>query len=73
MESRLRCGEDIHRERVPHRREGYDTADANAVFRVSEGVGHAPEPALDDLVEFHARSLNGDGIEPIRDDLSGGD
>jgi hypothetical protein len=45
----------------------------NAVFRVYEGVGHTPEPALDDLVEFHARSLNGDDIESIRDDLSGGD
>jgi hypothetical protein len=67
----LTYGEDIHQERFPHCREAYNKADANAVFRVYEAVGHTPEPALDDIVEFHARSLNGDNIESIRDDLSG--
>jgi predicted esterase len=62
-------GEDIHEERFPHCREVYEEAGVNAVFRMYEGVGHTPEPALDDIVEFHKRSLAGDDIESMRVDL----
>jgi len=62
-------GEDIHEERFPHCREVYEEADVNAVFRMYDGVGHTPKPALDDIVEFHERSLAGDDIEAIREDL----
>ncbi len=36
-----------------------------------EDAGHTPEPAPDDVVEFHERSLAGDDIESIREDLGG--
>ncbi|WP_433634003.1 hypothetical protein [Halomicrococcus sp. NG-SE-24] len=62
-------GEDIHEERFPHCREVYEEADVNAVFRMYKGVGHTPEPALNDVVEFHERSLAGDDIESLREDL----
>lgn len=65
----LTYGEDIHEERFPHCQEAYEEVDANAVFRVYEGVGHTPEPALDDIVTFHERSLAGDDIESIREGL----
>lgn len=67
----LTYGEDIHDDRFPHCKEVYEEADANAVFRVYDGVGHEPGPALDDVVEFHERSLAGDDIESLREDLGG--
>lgn len=67
----LTYGEDIHDERFPHCKDVYEEADANAVFRIYDGVGHSPGPALDDIVEFHKRSLAGDDIRSIREDLAG--
>jgi hypothetical protein len=67
----LTYGEDIHDERFPHCKEVYEEADANAVFRVYDGVGHKPGPALDDIVEFHERSLAGEDIDSLREDLGG--
>lgn len=64
-------GEDVHDERFPYCREVYEEVGAAAVFRVYEGVGHTPEPAVSDLVEFHERSLAGDDVEDIRADLGG--
>lgn len=65
----LTYGEDIHEERFPYCQEVYEDAEVNAVFRVYEGVGHTPEPALDDIVEFHERSLAGDDIQSIKEVL----
>lgn len=67
----LTYGEDIHEERFPHCKDVYEAADVNAVFRMYEGVGHTPDPALDDIVEFHERSLAGDDINSIRGALGG--
>lgn len=67
----LTYGEDIHEERFPRCQAIYNEADVNAVFRRYDGVGHTPEPALDDIVAFHERSLTGDCIESIRADLGG--
>jgi hypothetical protein len=67
----LTYGEDIHEDRFPHCKDVYHEADANSVFRIYEGVGHKPGPALDDIVAFHERSLEGDDIESIRADLGG--
>ncbi len=67
----LTYGEDIHEERFPYCKSVYEEAEVNAVFRLYEGVGHTPEPAMDDIVEFHERSLAGDDIEAIREDLGG--
>jgi hypothetical protein len=62
-------GEDIHEERFPHCKNVYEEAGVNAVFRIYDEVGHTPDPALDDIVEFHERSLAGDDIRLIRKDL----
>lgn len=67
----LTYGDDIHEERFPRCKEIYEAADVNAVFRMYEGVGHTPEPALDDIVAFHERSFAGDNIGLIREDLGG--
>lgn len=67
----LTYGEDIHDERFPHCKEVYDAVGANAVFRIYDGVGHKPGPALDDVVEFHERSLAGDNSNSIREDIGG--
>jgi len=67
----LTYGEDIHEERFPHCKEVYEEKDVNAVFRVYEGTGHTPEPAIDHVVEFHERSLAGDDIESMREDFGG--
>jgi hypothetical protein len=64
-------GEDVHEERFPHGRDVYEAADVNAVFRTYEGVGHTPEPAFENVVAFHERSLAGEEIESIRADLGG--
>jgi predicted esterase len=67
----LTYGDDIHEERFPHCKNAYEQAGVNAVFRVYEGVGHKPGPALDDIIAFHERSLAGEDIESIRTDLGG--
>lgn len=64
-------GEDIHEERFPYSRAVYEEVGVSAVFRQYEGTGHDPTPAIDDVVEFHERSLAGDDIESIRADLGG--
>lgn len=67
----LTYGEDVHEDRMPRCKEIYDEVGAAAVFRTYEGAGHTPEPALDDVVEFHGRSFAGDDIEEIRADVGG--
>lgn len=67
----LTYGEDIHDERFPNCQSVYQEYDVNAVFRIYEDTGHTPEPAIDDVIEFHERALAGEDIEPIRADLGG--
>lgn len=64
-------GEDVHEERFPYSKSVYQDADASAIFRTYEGTGHHPGPAIDDVIEFHKRSLAGDDIESIRTDIGG--
>lgn len=64
-------GEDIHEERFPRAKAAYEEINADAVFRMYENAGHTPAPATDDVVEFHRRTLAGDSIEAIRQDLGG--
>jgi len=66
----LTYGEDIHDERFPTCEKRYEEAGVNAVFRMYEDTGHTPEPAEDDIVEFHERTLAGDDIESISADLT---
>lgn len=67
----LTYGEDIHDDRFPTCKAIYEDVGAAAVFRTYEDAGHTPEPAFDDVVEFHRRSLAGDDVADIRADLGG--
>lgn len=71
MAAILTYGEDIHDERFPTCKKIYDEAGASAVFRLYEDTGHTPEPALNDVIEFHKRSFAGDDIADIRSDIGG--
>lgn len=64
-------GDDMQEDRLPYCRSVFDDVGASAVFRIYEGAGHTPRPAVDDVIEFHRRSLAGDDIEDIRTDLGG--
>lgn len=66
-------GEDIHTERFPTCAERYEAAGANAVFQVYPDVGHDPEPAMEDIVAFHRRSLAGDDFQAVRSVIDGGE
>jgi PGF-CTERM protein len=62
-------GPDMQRDRFPYTKWAYEQAGIDGtVFRLYEGVKHTPEPALDDIVAFHRRSIAGDPVE----DLGGG-
>ena len=67
----LAYGPDIHDQRFPRCRALYDEAGADAVFRVYEGVGHEPDPAMADVVRFHGRSFAGDDAGEIGPALGG--
>jgi hypothetical protein len=64
-------GRNMHRDRFPYSRAVYEDQNVGAVFRMYEGIGHTPRPAVSDLIEFHERSLAGDDIETLRDDFGG--
>lgn len=67
----LTYGEDIHNERFPYCRSVYEEFGVNAVFRIYEETGHTPEPAVDDIIAFHERALDGEHIDSMRADLGG--
>lgn len=67
----LTYGEDIHAERFPTCEQIYDEVGTSAVFRVYEGVGHKPGPALEDVVVFHKRSHADEDIGEIRSAIGG--
>jgi hypothetical protein len=71
MPAILLYGADIHDQRWPTCKALYDEAGASAIFRVYEGVGHEPGPALGDIVAFHERSHAGDDIDEIRSEIGG--
>lgn len=62
-------GEDIHKERFPYCESVYEEVNAAAMFREYPNTGHDPGPALEDIVEFHKQSINGEDIEAIRTNL----
>ncbi len=62
-------GEDMIRDRFPFCEQAYEQAGVSAQFAVYEDAGHTPQPAVDDLVAFHQRSMNGDGVEDFGDEL----
>ncbi|WP_161605569.1 PKD domain-containing protein [Natronorubrum sulfidifaciens] len=55
-------GDDMIEERFPRCQEAYQEAGVEAQFRVYEDAGHTPQPAIDDVVAFHRRSLEGKDV-----------
>ncbi|MFA9426969.1 PKD domain-containing protein [Natronorubrum sp. A-ect3] len=55
-------GDDMIEERFPRCQEAYQEAGVEAQFRVYEDAGHTPQPATDDIVAFHRRSLEGEDV-----------
>lgn len=50
-------GEDMIDDRFARSEELYEEAGIDAEFRVYEGVGHTPMPAIDDIAEFHLQTV----------------
>lgn len=55
-------------ERFEVSRAVYENVGAAATFRVYEGYGHTPRPAIDDLVEFHQQEIVGTYGSPSTDE-----
>jgi len=64
-------GPDPVTDRFPYARAVYDEFGGNSAFRMYENAGHTPQPAIEDAVAFHRRTLAGEDIETIRADLGG--
>jgi len=64
-------GEDIHADRFPYCQQVYDAEDVAAVFTRYPDAGHTPTPAVEDIIAFHRRTLEGEAIAAIRADLGG--
>lgn len=62
-------GEDMIAERFPTAQRAYEEAGVSAQFRVYPDAGHTPRPAVDDIMEFHQRSLNGEDVSMFGDDV----
>lgn len=62
-------GDDMIAQRFSRSQEAYQKAGVSAQFRVYDGVGHTPRPAIDNLVEFHRRSMNDEDVSEFGDDL----
>lgn len=63
-------GDDMIAERFPTCQETYREAGINATFRVYEDTGHTPRPAMDDIVEFHQRSIKGDDVTEMGETIA---
>lgn len=64
-------GDDMQDDRLPYCKQVYRDQGVDAVFRLYEGAGHTPQPAMGDLIAFHRRSLGDEDIGSIRADLGG--
>jgi hypothetical protein len=62
-------GEDMVADRFPTCQRAYEEAAVDAQFKVYEGVSHTPRPAIDDIVEFHQRSLDGEDVTDFGQEL----
>lgn len=62
-------GDDMITERFPTCQRAYEEAGVTAQFRVYPDAGHTPQPATDDLVEFHRRSIEGEDVSHMGQDL----
>ncbi|GAA0541477.1 PKD domain-containing protein [Halorubrum ejinorense] len=62
-------GEAMVADRFPTCQRAYEQAGADAQFKVYEGAGHSPRVALEDIVEFHQRSLDGEDVSEFGQQL----
>lgn len=58
-------GNDMITERFPTCNDAYRKAGIDATFRVYEGAGHTPRPAMDDIIEVHRRTVRGENIDDM--------
>jgi len=62
-------GDDMITERFPTCQAAYEQAGVDAQFKVYDGVGHTPQPAKADIIEFHRRSIEGEDVSGFGDQL----
>jgi hypothetical protein len=63
-------GDDMIEDRFPVCQEVYDAQDLDAQFKVYDDRGHRPAP-VEELVEFHWRSIDGEDVSMFGEDVSG--
>ncbi|MFB6141425.1 MAG: PKD domain-containing protein [Halosimplex sp.] len=56
-------GPNMQRDRLPFCKSVYESQGVQAAFKIYEGEGHTPAPAIDDLVAFHRASMAGESID----------
>lgn len=64
-------GEDMIEDRFPFCAATYDRAGVEAQFRIYDGLGHR-RPPISDLLEFHRRSLDGEGVSEFGREIYAG-
>lgn len=62
-------GDDMIAERFPTSQRAYEEAGVSAQFRVYPDAGHTPRPAVDDLIEFHRRSIDGEDVTAFGEEV----
>jgi PGF-CTERM protein len=62
-------GENMIKERFPYCQQAYERRGIEAQFRIYEGVGHDPAPATADIIEFHRRSIAGEDVSTLGQDV----
>lgn len=50
-------GEDMIEDRFPFCEEVYEETGIEATFKIYDGVGHTPRPAMDDIISFHEETV----------------
>lgn len=62
-------GDDMLEDRFPYSQQAYEQAGGTAQFRIYQGIGHRP-PQLEDIMEFHRRTLEGESVSEYGTDVS---
>jgi len=62
-------GDDMIAERFPTCQRAYEEAGVTAQFRVYPDAGHTPRPATEDIIAFHRRSINGEDVSDMGQNL----
>lgn len=62
-------GEDMIEDRFPFCQQAYEEVGVEAQFQIYQEAGHSPRDAMDDLVEFHRRSMKGDDVSGLGESI----